>query len=407
MKILIVDDESSKLKAIRQKLTEVTNFNSINIIHVLDLQQAKAILCSEYIDLLILDLNLPYILGEETDEHAGMNFIDEIIYTDSIIKPREIIIFTAFDELKEQFTIENKYSFLVLKYNESNEEWSNKLISRVEFLNISKTNHTSNIVIEQDYDVAIITAVKTETEAVKKLTTHWDTIKFINDSTYYYSAMFGDKRVITAQQSEMGMSAASLLSSKLIYNFQPKYLIMVGIAAGIDSEHNFGDIIVPTEVWVYSNGKYIINTSGEEDFIPDPKSIPINPEIRELLQKDFDSVLYNIKKNYENAAPNELKIITGPMACGTAVVANKEIVNKFITNHFRKTIGLDMESYGVFYAAHNLNNQQTIPIIIKSICDFADNQKDDNYQKYAAYTSAKFAQYLIESELFTKIPITN
>lgn len=400
MKILIVDDESNKLKAVRQVLNGIPNIDASNIIHVLDLNQAITILTTEYIDLLILDLNLPYILGEDTHQLAGIDFIEEIIYTDSILTPRDIVIITAYDDLKEKFISENnKYSFLVLKYHESSTDWVEKLKGKVEYILLSQSDQPATTEIE-NYDVAIITAVKTETEAVKKLSSSWDIVRIPNDSTFYYSTKFNDRTIITAQQSEMGMSAASLLSSKLIFNFNPKYIIMVGIAAGIDTQHNFGDIIIPNEVWVYSNGKYIINASGEDDFIPDPKSIPLNPEIRELLHQDFDSILFNMKKEIEYAPANELKIVIGPMACGTAVVANKEIVNKFITNHFRKTIGLDMESYGVFYAAQNLNNQQTIPIVIKSICDFADKQKDDNYQIYAATTSAKFTKYLIENELF-------
>ena len=40
-----------------------------------------------------------------------------------------------------------------------------------------------------------------------------------------------------------------------------------------------------------------------------------------------------------------------------------------------------------------------IPIIIKSICDFADSRKSDEYQKFAAYTSCEFAKLLYEKFL--------
>lgn len=51
-----------------------------------------------------------------------------------------------------------------------------------------------------------------------------------------------------------------------------------------------------------------------------------------------------------------------------------------------------MESYGVFFAAKNVVEVGTIPICIKSICDFADANKGDSAQKYAAFTSTLFAK---------------
>ena len=110
--------------------------------------------------------------------------------------------------------------------------------------------------------------------------------------------------------------------------------------------------------------------------------------------------MFNIKKNYEGEKPSEdLSIISdGTIACGSAVVANIGIVDTLIKLHARKVTGIDMESYGVFFACENLNSICK-PICIKSICDFANSDKSDDYQKYAAYTSANFVKYFIESEL--------
>lgn len=58
-----------------------------------------------------------------------------------------------------------------------------------------------------------------------------------------------------------------------------------------------------------------------------------------------------------------------------------------------------MESYAVVYAAENATLPRPIPIIIKSVCDFADSKKSDEYQKFAAYTSCEFAKLLYEKFL--------
>ena len=58
-----------------------------------------------------------------------------------------------------------------------------------------------------------------------------------------------------------------------------------------------------------------------------------------------------------------------------------------------------MESYAVVYAANHANDPRPAPIIIKSVCDFANSEKSDEYQKFAAYTSCEFAKLLYEKYL--------
>ena len=60
---------------------------------------------------------------------------------------------------------------------------------------------------------------------------------------------------------------------------------------------------------------------------------------------------------------------------------------------------MEMETYGLFYSANNGFNPKPIPISIKSVCDFGDKEKADNFQKYAAFTSAKFLYEFALKEL--------
>lgn len=46
--------------------------------------------------------------------------------------------------------------------------------------------------------------------------------------------------------------------------FRPKYILMPGIAAGIDeTEQLYGDVVLADMVWNYSNGKYVTKDRGE------------------------------------------------------------------------------------------------------------------------------------------------
>lgn len=403
MKILLVDDESKKLSKLCKLLNEIDGISPDNIITELDLNGAKLKLQKELYDFLILDLNMPEVLGEAPCGSAGKDFIDEIIGVDSYIKPKEIIILTEYEKLKIDFNKDNDtYHFSVFHYDAASVEWANSIKGKIRYSLMREQKQLSKAI-----DVAIITAVNVETNAVKKLSQTWKKLTIPNDPTIYYKTYFGSNNeisVIHAQQSEMGMSAASNLATKMILSFTPKYIIMVGIAAGLKKNNQFGDILIPTEIWNYSSGKYIVSKeeAGEGNYLyePDPKNISLKPDINEKLNQNFDDLLYNIRKGFSSKVVNDLKIVRGPMACGSAVMANSKLVDDLVKKHSRKTIGLDMESYGMFYATSYTNNNLCIPICIKSICDFADNNKDDNFQEYAAYTSAMFMKCFVENELF-------
>ena len=243
---------------------------------------------------------------------------------------------------------------------------------------------------------AIITAVKVETDSVMRLYDNWEKIFVPGDHQEYYSASFTrsgkEQRIITAQQNVMGTTAAVMLSGKLITYFRPEYIIMCGIAAciGHESENFYGDIIIPDKVWDCSSGKFTSPgkpaiTFGNIGFLPRPVALSLDEAILETVRK--------LEGNCE------FQLVIAPMACGSSVVANRAVVKRQIDSFMPETVGLDMESYGVFYAAENASHPRPKAIVIKGICDYADTSKTDKYQKFAAYNSSMFTKFLLENYL--------
>lgn len=328
MKLLVVDDESYKHKGLMQFLKTVEGIDQAIITHVLDLNKAREELRNTYYDFMILDLNMPEVLGESTRRTAGADFIDEVIEVEIYKKPMQIIILTEFSESEIQFKeIKNRAGFTVLKYDITHGDWADVIISKIEYAILCEKQRG---ITDSICDVAIITAVEIESKAVKNISDLWKTKRIKGDPSYCFeSTLSSDQKtihIVHSQQSEMGMSAAATLSTKIINNYHPKYLIMVGIAAGIGSTYDFGDIIIPTEVWNYSSGKYfssidVDNNSELLKLAPDPKLIPLNPQVRDLIaQQDYASILFSIRQQFLGLKPKcELKIVKGPMACGGAV----------------------------------------------------------------------------------------
>lgn len=252
---------------------------------------------------------------------------------------------------------------------------------------------------EHLYCVALIVATDTEEAAVKKMY-DWKRLKFDDDDQLYHQASFvrdGAKYdVAYARQNELGMTAAAVLSMKLIERFRPRYLIMVGIAAGAAlsdvEEQIYGDVIVADVVWNYSAGKFVLPEKtniqfGNIGFIPRPTMIKLRDAVRPYIEAAIAS------------PENECHVHIGPMASGSAVVANTEVLDKQIRSQLKHTAGLDMEAYAIAYAAEHATAPKPTSIIIKSVCDFADASKSDQYQKFAAFTSCEFAKLLYETYL--------
>ena len=98
--------------------------------------------------------------------------------------------------------------------------------------------------------------------------------------------------------------------------------------------------------------------------------------------------------NYEKP-DNDLHIHIGSFGSGAAVLADQNVIDN-ILSHDRKLLGFDMEAYGVMLSGSLSGTPCTTSVVIKSVSDFGDQSKTDQYQKYAAYTSAKALHLLIE-----------
>jgi nucleoside phosphorylase len=266
------------------------------------------------------------------------------------------------------------------------------------------------IPINDKFDIVIVTALfDTEFEALKKIPVEWKQYFSIGDNTHYLEGKIGTKNVLLATDDKMGIAAATGLSTKVIAKFKPQYLIMAGIAAGVkDNEKDYGDIMVARFTWNYESGKHKYDMKSKKSvFEPSPEQIEMHDSLVHIINdaKSDDQMLNWIYESFDttdrtNSKPTRTpKIFMGPMATGSAVLADKGKIDSIRKNN-RKLIGIDMETFGVFYSVKTFSNlNETKAISIKSISDFADYRKNDRYRNYAAHTSARFIYSLIKTKL--------
>jgi nucleoside phosphorylase len=392
IRVLIVDDDPIKADRVREVIADALPPADTTIAVAKNVHECAVQLTSQQLDLLILDINLPRRADEGPTSDAGVVFLRQLYSSRRYKRPRYIVGLTAYgeriDEYAEEFKQRNWY---LVRYNEALDEWKTRLTSVL--LHIAD----AHVFEGKEYrtDIGVITALEEiELEGVLALPCTWKTVNTQGDSTIYHEATWERNgsalNVVAAAALEMGMPASTAVAMKMIQQYRPRYIAMVGIAAGVEGK--FGDILIADVAFDYGSGKRKVGARGKSEFAPDPHPIPLDAGLKAKLSyfRRQTHIMEDIRKGAAGGAvPDRLNVQMGPVASGAAVVQDRAIVDE-VQTLWRKLVGMEMETYGVFVAARYATDPRPLPLSIKSICDFADKKKNDTYQRYAAYTSARF-----------------
>lgn len=205
--------------------------------------------------------------------------------------------------------------------------------------------------------------------------------------------------VLATVATSMGLTAAAIATTQMILQFQPRIVVMVGIAAGTrGGNKDFGDILVADPSVDYNSGK-VVQENGIRDFLPDPYPIGLNARLRSVIQKyrGPNLLLSNLCKNWTAQTPSKsVRLHLGPVGAADQVIDDETRITE-IQKNWRKLIGVEMETYGVYRACHEAPDPKPRFVSFKSVCDFAA-QKTDSWQGFAAYTAAQFAVEFLRLE---------
>jgi len=401
--ILLVDDNQAKVKNILLSISAVRGYSLEMVDVARTINEARDYLESKSYDLMILDLSLPERLDCDPHASGGVELLSELEERSIYNSPREVIGLTAFTSIKaDHQSFFDKRLWSVMMYDEGSDSWTEQLQQKL--IQIKNSLSTKNLTPTYGAEICVIAALSSpELKAVLNIKSWgWSEYEVLNDpATYYQGSLKNGKQIYAAASPRMGLPAAAALASKMISRFRPKYLVMIGIAAGMESKVKVGDIIVADPGWDYGSGKITLETDGTPTFEPSPHQISLDPIIKkqfERIESDHIS-LSTIYNDWPAKKPDtQLKLHIGPFASGASVVADPSITIKLKDQH-RKILGFDMEGYGVMTSGHDSDEPKPKVIIIKSVCDYGDIHKDDTYQPYAAYTSAALLKLWAETYL--------
>jgi nucleoside phosphorylase len=397
IKILVIDDSQSKLKALEEIFRSLSLVEGQNFIFRQNIFDAKVELKKQKFDLLILDLLLPKKLQDTPTLDAGIGLLREIYSRGNFKIPDQIIGLTAFKdaEISHQAEFKNHLSNIIF-YDEINVGWKNDLYANI--LNISKRKNSYDTEPD-DYgvDFCIICALEElELSQIIKSDFSFEKQRIRGFESIYRADLQSEEKpisVIATSLPKMGLVSAATYTTKLIQRFRPRVVCMSGICGGIKNRVNLGDAIFASPVWEWQTGKFITDSldPNKSQFLPQIEQISVDRNLERLFKEyiENDSINRFRKLWHGSNISSDLKTLIAPIASGNAVVADENTIQNLIEPPMRKIAGIEMEIYGVYFACREEVILPPLFFAIKTVSDFSDSEKNDKVQEFSAFLSAK------------------
>jgi nucleoside phosphorylase/CheY-like chemotaxis protein len=390
LSVLLAEDDPAKKGRLLGFLSKKKGTLFSRVDTTLSVAETLKALRETHYDLLIVDVILPAVLGGEPHEGSCIELLTQIDEGVSVQRPHYALAISASAELSKEareFFVGRPWG--ILPYSESSDEALATLERIAQYILEGGSRQAKT----RPCDVFVFTALmEPEYAAIEAAGIEWGPLEPLDEMQFvrYGELRIGttSKLVAAAFAPRMGAVAAAVLVSKAIAKLNPKLLLMAGICAGIPSKAGIGDVIAADISWDWHSGKYV-DRGGAEHFEIGPDQIAIDEKTRSQVfmmkrDKPFWTSLGAISAKYSQKTP---KLVVGPIATGSAVLADERIADRIRSTQHRALAGLDMEVYGA-YAAARAWSADLRYLALKAVCDLGDRTKDDKFQAYAAEVSA-------------------
>ena len=402
LRILIVDDEIEKARSLVNAILEIDSLATVD--HVTTSVQARRDLREREYSLLIVDLNLPSVLSEKPMPNGGFDLFDLLMRDSASNMPSQVVFVTGRTENFESALIDAEARGLTLVRYQNDENWKKFISGRYNFI---KSRLVKSVLPRPD--ILVVTALSNpELKAVLNLPYNWAQRRIDGDPlTYFCGYLRNDNETIfitAVSVDHKGMSHTAAISARLIAQLRPVYVFMLGICAGVKGKVGLGDVVVASLGWDYGSGKKVKDSAGNPTFLPAPDQLTLDPMIANIAREiaSDEGKISSISEAWRAELPDaRLTVHIGPMASGSAVVADASQLDMVLAQH-RETLAVEMEAFGLMVSAVNALEPRPNAIVIKSVCDFANAEKSDKWHTYSAYTSASFADLLFRHSSFLK-----
>ncbi|MDI1476441.1 TIR domain-containing protein [Polyangium sp. y55x31] len=184
-------------------------------------------------------------------------------------------------------------------------------------------------------------------------------------------------------ESTMGTSGrdgATLTVNDAIRELQPKAVLVLGIAFGVNrKKQRLGDVIVAESVFPYE-----LQRVGETVSVRRGREIPCGSVLSERFR--VGSAHWVLER-----PTGQVKVHQGLLLSGEKLIDNSLFRDRLV-EEFRDALGGEMEGAGAYASG---SRTKTEVILLKAICDWADGHKNDRAQPFAAKAAVSLAQHVL------------
>lgn len=251
-------------------------------------------------------------------------------------------------------------------------------------------------------DFLIITPLEEERDALlnklpnpKKLDPLTDDIYVYFESNLPLVSSNGSYRIMVMPLLGMGRVQAATATNDAIRRWNPRYVILVGIAGGVAANKvKLGDVLVPNEIVDYELQKQSA-TAVDIRW----KVYNVSPRLLAAAQNFLDNNWSNLIQ-VKRPRRGQPKRHIGPIASGDKVIDFAQTLDKY-RETWSKLIGVEMEAGGVAVSALQAA-KQTEFFMIRGVSDLADGDKNTpqvkKWRSYACDVAASYTIALLKSE---------
>jgi nucleoside phosphorylase len=243
-------------------------------------------------------------------------------------------------------------------------------------------------------DIIIVCALPKERDAVLRYIGPTESIA-IGQRKYKLANIAGGEgeqlKVVVRTLPGMGSVQAGIATTQAILDWEPYYIILSGIAGGHKaSDRRLGDLVIAQQIVGYELGKLQAGIMRRRFQVLRPAF--------DLMQAAYRTETTDWSRRIQVPRPEPPsgqppRVHYGVVASGEKVVADSHLMAE-LASSWSRLVAIEMEAYGTALAANQASNPPGV-LMVKSLCDWADESKNDHWQEYAADAAASFTISLL------------
>jgi nucleoside phosphorylase len=247
-------------------------------------------------------------------------------------------------------------------------------------------------------DILIVTALKSEHDAVLR---YLDSPEKVSRHHTVHQAYLPHENSETGYQVVVlcigkGTANSATTVTQALNDWKPAAIILTGFMGGVKAENRcLGDLIIAEQIVGYELGK--AKSTGTERRLQVRHSTPkIIDKVRHFQDDKWVLECRKIALPDGEIRLPMPQVHFGDVASGDKVIADKTTMSE-LQSYWSNLIGVDMEGFGTANAVYQADSPPQM-LMVKGICDWADPEKNDKWQAYAANVAAAYVINFLKSK---------